>query len=475
MWNQYFNASSVSEVLDLLDRFGTDARLISGGTDILLELEKAENPIELLIDVSRIQGLDRITLDENRVVHIGALVTHNQCVESELLRRTALPLVMASYGVGSPQIRNRGTIAGNVITASPANDTISPLMALNATVTLRSKQGERNVRLEEFYLGVRKTVMQRNEMLTEISFPALTVEQKGVYKKYALRRAQAISLVNATSILTLSGKTITNAVITLGSVSPTIIHAASAEQYLKGRTLSYETIEEAARLAAGDASPITDIRGSAAYRSDMTGLMVKRGLEEIADGSAGKTIPTRPVLLWGSRQNQYSSSLSKSRLFEGDQAIQAKLNRKSFSSEGGSQKTLLRWIREDAQLVGTKEGCAEGECGACTIFLDGKAVMSCLVAAPRADGAEIVTIEGVGKDEQLSPVQQAFVNEGAVQCGYCTPGFVMSAEKLIEENPNPTSDDIKVAISGNLCRCTGYYNIVKAIEKAAAGQWEEEP
>lgn len=467
MWKKYFNASSLAEVLDLLDQPGQTTRLIAGGTDILLELEKQDHELDLLIDVSRIEGLDRISVDASGIVHIGPLVTHNQCVESTLLRKHALPLVMASYMVGSPQIRNRGTIAGNVITASPANDTISPLMALDATLTLLSKRGERKVPLSEFYKGVRKTFIAGDEILTDISFMGLNEHQQGVYKKFALRRAQAISLVNAAIVLSLEGGKVNGASITLGAVAPTIIHARKAEKYLAGKPLTESVIAEASRLAASEIAPISDIRSSAGYRVGMAETLITRGLVEIQSGKNGANLPAHPVLLWGDQSTRYSPVIRNGKSYTGSESIHALVNHQPLELAGGYQKTLLRWIREEAQLIGTKEGCAEGECGACTVFLDGKAVMSCLVAAPRVDQAELITIEGLGEEGQLSAVQQAFVEEGAVQCGYCTPGFVMASEKLLEENSTPDMDDIKMAISGNLCRCTGYYKIVRAIEKAA--------
>ena len=128
---------------------------------------------------------------------------------------------------------------------------------------------------------------------------------------------------------------------------------------------------------------------------------------------------------------------------------------------------LLDLIRDDLHLTGTKEGCGKGECGACTVIMNGELVASCLVLALQADGAVITTIEGVGDDKCLDPVQEAFIETGAVQCGFCTPGMILSAKKLLEENPHPTEEEIKRGISGNLCRCTGYQKIFDAIRLAA--------
>jgi xanthine dehydrogenase iron-sulfur cluster and FAD-binding subunit A len=475
MWQYYHTVTSVDEALGLLAEYAGQARIVAGATDLILEIERGVRlGINGLIDITRIPGLDEITLDEAGVIHLGPLVTHNRCVASKLIVEQAFPLAQAAWEIGAPQIRNRGTVAGNLITASPANDTITPLMALGASVRLGSLRGERTVPLSEFYTGVRKTVMLPDEMLLDITFPALRPSQRGAFIKLGLRRAQAISVVNAAVLLRfedgvkdgLTNRKIQAASITLGAVAPTIIHVSEAEGYLVGRRLDEETIGQAAELAYQTAHPIDDVRSSAAYRRAMVKVCVSRPLHEIWRGEERAAFPSQPVLL------SAASGTGPLRTIEGQKhtsgsPIVTTINGVRYTLPGGQHKTLLRLLREDAGLIGTKEGCAEGECGACTVFLDGMAVMSCLVPAARAQGAEIITVEGLAQAGELHPVQKAFIEEGAVQCGYCTPGFLMSGVKLLEERAHPSREDIQNAITGNLCRCTGYYKIVEAIERAS--------
>ncbi len=144
------------------------------------------------------------------------------------------------------------------------------------------------------------------------------------------------------------------------------------------------------------------------------------------------------------------------------------LNGMQITTAVSSEQLLVDLLRNQLGLTGTKMGCGKGECGACTVLLDGNNVNSCLVLAAEVDGHQVMTIEGLSIDGRPNPIQTAFIEEGAVQCGFCTPGMIMSTEALLNSNPEPTEDEIKVAVSGNLCRCTGYTRIVKAVQVAAA-------
>ncbi len=469
MWKHYYTVSSVREALQIMANHAGHARFIAGGTDLLIELDRGQRPgIDTLIDLSRIPDMDTITHVDD-VIRIGALVTHNQVVASNVIQQYGMPLAQACWEVGAPQIRNRATVAGNIITGSPANDTLTPLMALGASVTLESLNGTRQIALADFYQGVRKTAIQPDELLTIIEFQAMAKNKRGLFLKLGLRKAQAISVINVAAVLTLADdeQTVTDARITIGSAAPTVVYAVAAQIAVIGKKLTAEVIADAGRLAAASVRPIDDVRSSAEYRVEMAAVLVKRALRTLAAGEERNLGPTNPPLL----STNGTLSREKSDIYSNDrdqmvQPIHTTINRQSYTLITGQDKTLLRLLREEAKLPGTKEGCAEGECGACTIWLDGAAVMACMIPAPRADQAEIVTIEGLASDT-LHPVQEAFVRAGAVQCGYCTPGFVMAGAKLLDEYPTPTTEQITQSITGNLCRCTGYYQIIEAIHQAA--------
>ncbi|MBZ4687720.1 MAG: 2Fe-2S iron-sulfur cluster binding domain [Clostridiales bacterium] len=148
-------------------------------------------------------------------------------------------------------------------------------------------------------------------------------------------------------------------------------------------------------------------------------------------------------------------------------AIKVTVNGKKYDLEIDPRLRLIDLLRDELRLTGTKEGCGEGECGACTVLLNGAPVNSCLVMAFQADGKKVLTIEGLGSEEKMHPIQEEFLKQGAVQCGYCTPGMVLSAYSLLKKNPQPAREEIKKYLAGNLCRCTGYDKIIKAVESAS--------
>ena len=155
-------------------------------------------------------------------------------------------------------------------------------------------------------------------------------------------------------------------------------------------------------------------------------------------------------------------------------SLHTSVNGRACTFDISPNQTLLDFLRDTLGLTGTKRGCEIGECGACTVLLDGVAVNSCLVLAPQVEGRQITTVEGLASGEILSPVQDAFLDHEAVHCGFCTPGMLMSATDLLNHNPSPTEQDIRIAISGNLCRCTGYVQIVEAIDEAARNMRESQ-
>ncbi len=470
---RYLSPATLEEVLDLLAEHGAGARVVAGGTDVMVEFDRGgRSGVHTLIDLTRINGLDSIHQSRHGV-HLGPLVTHNQCVTSPLVRDVALPLAQACWEVGSPALRNRATVVGNVVTASPANDSISALVALDAELTLMSaRRGMRIVPIAEFHTGVRQSVLADDELVTGVTFPALDGDRRGIYLKLGLRKAQAISVVHLAIVLSggsdsngSAGAVVADARVVLGSVAPTVARVGEIEALLNGQELTDAVIADSAARAAESVQPIGDLRSPATYRSDQVEVMVRRALQALREGNQAAAFPAAPPVLGGPAVEVDESAPAVAPLTDSDE-IEATIDGQPVQAPF-SPSTLLDWLRDDAALTGTKEGCAEGECGACTVMLDGTAVLSCLVPAGRAHGAVLTTVAGLADEAGLHSVQGAFIEEAAVQCGYCIPGFLVAGAALLADQPTPTDEQIELGLSGNLCRCTGYTKITEAMRAAA--------
>jgi carbon-monoxide dehydrogenase medium subunit len=455
----YHRPTSLADALSELSTAGAGTRLIAGGTDVMVELGRISNPAKRLIDLTALEPELRFITETGDRLTLGALTTHNDVLGSPAFRRDALPLVQACAEVGAPQIRARGTVAGNLVTASPANDTITALYVLDAEIEIASTAGARRLGVEEFCTGFRTTALAPGELVRSISIRKLGPSRRGMFLKLGLRKAQAISVISVAIVVEFDGPRVTEARIALGCVAPTIVRIPAAEASLAGGTLDRAARTRAAALAAAAIAPIDDIRASAAYRRTTVAALVERVLDQIADGTEANGLAAEPVLL--------ETPAPEPQILPFSGTVETTVNGRHYELAGVQHLSLLDALRDAAGLTGSKEGCAEGECGACTMWLDGRAVMSCLVPAPQAHGANVVTIEGLADGDVLHPVQQAFIDHGAVQCGFCIPGMIMAGAKLVDECPEPTTADIRSAISGNICRCTGYAKILTAISSAA--------
>ena len=385
MEERYWQPSSIDEALLLVDKFNGNSKIVAGATDLWLEYKNGiHQEINEFIDISRIKDLDVIYEDVSERIHIGPLVTHAHCVRSELLKESATCLHQACLSVGSPQIRNRGTITGNVVTGSPANDSIPALMVLNANVVCQSIDGSRIIPITEFYLGVRKTRLKPNEIITDIWFQKPGKKSISFFKKQGLRKAQAISLLNVAVLCEMqdSGK-IDNIRIAYGSLAPTVVRATKAEEFARGKNIMEIEMSKFVDLALESISPISDIRSTSAYRKLVAAVLLKRGIEEVLINK--RTLnQSRNVTLWGKNQATFIP-IEKTILCEPQSTIEFTLNGQKIKSIYIPGQTLLDIIRNAAVFTGTKEGCDEGECGACTVFMDGIAVLACLIPAGRAD------------------------------------------------------------------------------------------
>jgi carbon-monoxide dehydrogenase small subunit len=419
---------------------------------------------KVIVDISCVAELAGISERDGHIV-IGPLVTHAQLQDSPLVQRAAPLLVSAAASIGGPQIRHRGTIGGNIMNAAACADTVPPLVALDATVTLQSSAGARELRLVDLFVKPYQTQARPDELLTAIRFPALPASARSAFLKLGRRNALAISRLSVAAVLEFDAAgCVAAARIAPGAVFPAWRRMTTAERMLVGKTPTTELLAVVGQKVSEEMIAETGRRWSTEYKEPVLAVLVRRALEQCAAPPAA--VPA--AIASGSTELPRVPKPGRKRKPAADCTLTATINGQARTLTVPARRTLLELLRDDLGLTGTKCGCEIGECGACTVLLDGAPVNACLVLAPQIAGREVATIEGLAPGGRLHPLQEAFMDHDAVHCGFCTPGMLLSAKALLDRHPRPTESEIRAALSGNLCRCTGYQQIVDAVQQAAA-------
>jgi carbon-monoxide dehydrogenase small subunit len=306
-------------------------------------------------------------------------------------------------------------------------------------------------------------------LLKSILLPRLQPGTGSAFIKVS-RVAADLAKANAAAVLVREGDRIADCRLALGSVGPTVLRARRAEAALMGQAFGAELALRAGQIASEEIAPIDDVRSTAWYRREVVKAVAHDALQ-LAWQRAGEVRGrgSKETREQGEpddvrRASRVTRHVSRTTRHE----ITLTVNGVSHRLWVKPNELLLNILRERLHLTGTKYGCGIGECGACTVLLDGKPALSCLVLAVSADGKEVITVEGLeSPGGELDPLQEAFIDHAAFQCGYCTPGILLMSKNLLQENPSPTEGDVRDHLKGNRCRCTGFASIVRAVMSCA--------
>jgi len=469
MWKEYHLAASVEDALQTLERWQGRARLIAGGSDLVIDVHEGRHTSECVVDTTRIPELDTIAEDGDWIV-VGANVTFHNLWTSPVVDRYGHVLAEAAHQVAAWSIQNVGTLAGNVVTAQPAADGAMALVTLGAEAEVARLDGRRWVAVGSLYAGPGCSKLDPSrEMITRFRWRKPGPRQASAYERIAKREVLALPIACCGVDLQLTEdlEHVAWAHIALGPVADQPLRATCAEDYMRGARCEDAELAHAAELALSACTIRgSRLRASKEYRQRVIGVLIKRALTRAIEAArSGRQLAVAGRLTWERRwSNVQSRSAAEGR-------ITFTLNGRETTVTVEAGTMLAHLLRDELGLTGTKIGCDEGECGACTVLVDGQPVVSCLFPAVKVHGRTVQTIEGLAQGDRLHPVQQAFINHDAIQCGYCTPGMVMAAVALLETVPDPTPEEVKEGIGNNLCRCTGYVKIVEAIQAAAAAMW----
>ena len=477
-----YEAKSVEDAIRLLQEH-PQAQIIAGGSDVLVQMREGKRAGVELVSIYGLDELRGVTMDEDGTIRIGSLTSFSHITKDPLIQKYIGVLGEAVDMVGGPQIRNIGTIGGNTCNGVTSADSASTLFAWDARIELTGPEGVRVLPIRDFYIKASKVDIRPGEIQTAILIPKESYEgYAGHYIKYAMRNAMDIATLGCSVNVKLSNskKIFTNIRIAYGVAGPIPMRAVHAEEAGRGLEVTEESIEKIGDTVLEDVTPRDSWRASKAFREHISRVLCKRALREAVRRAGGITAEQNPAASDSEtagpaekkEQPGAASGVSRHMIMSdpgsGKQykLVRCRINGVERETMVDVRASLTDMLRNDYSLTSVKKGCEVGECGACNVIIDGECFNSCIYLAVWADGKEIRTLEGLmGPNGELSDIQQAFIDEAAVQCGFCTPGVIMSAVEILESGKEYTRDELRKLLSGHLCRCTGYENILNAVEK----------
>ena len=478
-----YEARSVDHAIRLLQEH-PQAQIIAGGSDVLVQMREGKRAGAELVSIYGLDELRGVSMEEDGTIRIGPLTSFSHITRDPLIRKYIGVLGEAVDMVGGPQIRNIGTIGGNTCNGVTSADSASTLFAWDAVIELTGPEGVRRIPIRDFYIRAGKVDLRPAEIQTGILIRRESYEgYQGHYIKYAMRNAMDIATLGCSVNVKLSDdrKTFTDIRIAYGVAGPVPMRAVHAEAAGKGLPVTEDSIEKISSTVLEDVTPRDSWRASKAFREHISKVLCKRALEEAVkraeSGAAQETEQEEKAdirdgnirdCVDDSEDNSIQTENSRYKL------IRCRINGVDREAVVDVRASLTDMLRNDYSLTSVKKGCEVGECGACNVIIDGECYNSCIYLAAWADGKEIRTLEGLmGPNGELSDIQQAFIDEAAVQCGFCTPGVIMSAVEILESGKEYTRDELRKLLSGHLCRCTGYENILNAVEKTMRKRLEK--
>ena len=473
-----YEARSVDHAIRLLQEH-PQAQIIAGGSDVLVQMREGKRAGAELVSIYGLDELRGVSMEEDGTIRIGPLTSFSHITRDPLIRKYIGVLGEAVDMVGGPQIRNIGTIGGNTCNGVTSADSASTLFAWDAVIELTGPEGVRRIPIRDFYIRAGKVDLRPAEIQTGILIRRESYEgYQGHYIKYAMRNAMDIATLGCSVNVKLSDdrKTFTDIRIAYGVAGPVPMRAVHAEAAGKGLSVTEDSIEKISSTVLEDVTPRDSWRASKAFREHISKVLCKRALEEAVKRAESGT--EQEIEREEKADIRAGVSADAEKSFSGESGryklIRCRINGVDREAVVDVRASLTDMLRNDYSLTSVKKGCEVGECGACNVIIDGECYNSCIYLAVWADGKEIRTLEGLmGPNGELSDIQQAFIDEAAVQCGFCTPGVIMSAVEILERGKEYTRDELRKMLSGHLCRCTGYENILNAVEKTMRNRLEK--